>query len=185
MYVSHSLRCVYMAVPRTGSRSVARWLQDDHAARASRKKAVHGNHHGVDAPVLAECRKMGYRIICPVRNPWDVIVSWWHHNPNWFGLGNAEFPQFVEWFPKHGRNRYLDEGRLYSFWSQHATRIVKYERLRQDLARILHVPINLPHIGKSARGPYQEYYTPELRDYVAEKFAPEIEQYGYRFEELE
>lgn len=185
MYVSHKLRCVYMAVPRTASRSVSTWLKEEHAGRGINQKAAMGSHHGISMPTLVTCKKMGYKIICPVRNPWDVIVSWWHHNPRWFGADNEEFAKFVEWFPKHGKNKYLDEGRLYWYWAQHSTRIVRYERLRQDLARILRVPINLPSIGVSDRRPYHTYYTPELRDYVGEKFAPEIEEYGYSFQEVE
>lgn len=184
MYVSHKLRIVYMAVPRTASRSVAQFLRREHAAQITGRKGM-GGHHGISGPDLQDCKHLGYRIICPVRNPWDVIVSWWHHNRNWFGPTNAEFAKFVGRFPIDGRNKYLYEGRLYWSWAQHATRIVRYENLRQDLGRLLQVPINLPEIGISDRKPYQDYYDDELREFVAEAFAPEIREYGYSFEETD
>jgi hypothetical protein len=180
VYVSHKLRIIYMAVPRTASRAVRKFLVEEHRAREVGKKGF-GGHHGIDGKVIRQCYDLGYKIICPVRNPWDVIVSWWHHNPRWFGEANAEFAKFVEWFPKHGKNKYLFEGMLYHFWAQHSTRIIKYEHLRADLARIIRAPVNLEVIGKSDRKPYADYYDDELREYVAEAFAAEIEEYGYSF----
>jgi hypothetical protein len=141
-----------------------------------------GNHHGIEPKTLKACREFNYRIIATVRNPWDVIVSWWHHNQNWFGPTNSEFPRFVSRFPIDGRNNYMAEGRLYWRWTQHATHIIKYERLEADLSRVIRQPVSLPHIGESDRKPYQDYYDAELRAFVAEAFAPEIEEFKYTFQ---
>ena len=45
-------------------------------------------------------------------------------------------------------------------------------------------PLELPDAKREVRKdrrPYQEFYTPEARDYVARVCAPEIEAFGYRF----
>ena len=181
MYVCHKLKVVYFGVPRTASRSVARFLQEDHKAVPIRNKSPGGAHHNIAFPELNRCRELNYRVIATVRNPWDIIVSWWHHNQNWFGRGNAEFEKFVRRFPMDGRNQYLCEDRMYLRYTREATHVIKYERLKTDLQRVLRVPVELPSIGVSDRQLYSRYYNAELRDFVAEAFAEEIEQYRYTF----
>jgi hypothetical protein len=69
----------------------------------------------------------------------------------------------------------------------------KFEALRQDFLDFLgrhDVPIERPFVaalraeppyGSSKRGPYQQYYDPELRDIVAEKADRIVTDYGYVF----
>lgn len=181
MYVCHSLKIVYFGVPRTASRSVAQFLREEHDAVPIRNKSPGGSHHNISFPELRRCREFDYRVIATVRNPWDIIVSWWHHNKDWFGRDNAEFEKFARRFPIDGRNKYSCEGRMYLRYTREATHIIKYERLRTDLARVIRRPVTLPTIGVSERRLYSTYYDSDLRDFVAEAFAEEIEQYGYKF----
>ena len=131
---------------------------------------------------VARLTTMRYRVIACVRNPWDILVSWYHHNKNWFGPKFTEFPDFIRRFPVDRKNVYLENGRMFEMYTKHASHIIHFESQRQDLARILHVPIPLPHIGASDRRPYQSYYDESSREFVAERFSYEIERYGYRFE---
>ncbi len=181
MYVSHELKIVYFGVPRTGSRAVAQFLKERHKAHAVGKSVRLGEHHGIDPHTLKRCREFDYRIIATVRNPWDVIVSWWHHNPEWFGKPNAEFAQFARRFPRHQKNKYLLEDRLFLRYTREATHVIKWERLEKDLARVIRQPVELPVLGASDRQPYQTYYDAELRDFIGEAFAEEIAQFKYSF----
>ena len=40
----------------------------------------------------------------------------------------------------------------------------------------------LPNVNPTRRGDYRDYYDDELRDLVAERFAADIDAFGYRFE---
>jgi len=62
----------------------------------------------------------------------------------------------------------------------------RFETLWEDFARIcdlLHVPYPGPNALKawSKHGPYQDYYTPELRDVIARHEAEMIERFKYTF----
>jgi hypothetical protein len=65
--------------------------------------------------------------------------------------------------------------------------VIRFERLEADFRRVcrtLALPVReLPKINLSKRGDYREYYeTDEMIELVADKFAPEITRFGYRFE---
>jgi hypothetical protein len=42
--------------------------------------------------------------------------------------------------------------------------------------------VSLPHVRRSKGEDYRERYSPELRDLVGERYARDIELFGYRFE---
>jgi len=70
-------------------------------------------------------------------------------------------------------------------------RVVKVERLRDEMSILLDIPRQeiddfTAKLGPAARNkskhlPYQDYYTPELRDAVAHKDRLIIDKYGYSF----
>lgn len=63
--------------------------------------------------------------------------------------------------------------------------IFRFENLAQEfnaLTERLGLPdTKLPHRNPSKKTPYQEYYTDELRRLVAERYARDIELFGYEF----
>jgi len=44
-------------------------------------------------------------------------------------------------------------------------------------------PTTLPQYNRSNREHYSKYYDDELREFVRTRFAPEIERFGYTFEQ--
>lgn len=60
-----------------------------------------------------------------------------------------------------------------------------FERLSEDFDRIIQLvgaqQISLPHVRRSDRGDYREFYTPKLRDMVARRYATDISLLEYKF----
>ena len=71
MIISHVHRYVYIAIPRTGSKSMNRWLMDHYDGEWV------GYHHDWRVPATAD----GYLVFTIVRNPYEKVVSGWYHVP--------------------------------------------------------------------------------------------------------
>lgn len=122
-----------------------------------------------------------------IRNPWDRCVSFFfspHRGPvEW---SPDAFAMFIEKtvIPAHDFLR-LENGEADIFANVDA--VIRYEHLPEDFEAIcqqigIH-PAKLPHVNASRREDYRKYYTNDtLIALVAEKFAPEIVRFDYRFE---
>jgi hypothetical protein len=129
-----------------------------------------------------------------VRNPWDLLVSSYH---------------FVRSTPRHHRSRQTRRLESFEHYVEYELQRDKlsqarmltdrdgrllvddvghFETLPYDFARIcrrLGIRARLPHVNRTAgggRSDYRDFYTPWLRDRVAEHFAAEIGLFGYTFE---
>lgn len=108
-----------------------------------------------------------------------------------------EDPTF-EAFLKQCTGEFRKDGAVYSFTRNQADYLTdrngrllvdfvgRFERLEADVAAVfaeigLGEP-KLPHANKSKRGHYSGYYTPETARIVAERFAKDIDYFGYEFE---
>ena len=106
------------------------------------------------------------------RNPWDRCVS------------------LIAWHKKSGRNHSLRTAArtmmpLSYFGAAEMDYILRFEHLTQDFAMLcgkLGLPARaLPHHNASEHGHRREYFTEETRQIVAERFAEDIERFGYEF----
>ncbi|MFN2237530.1 MAG: sulfotransferase family 2 domain-containing protein [Anaerolineales bacterium] len=71
MIISHTREYVYIGIPRTGSKSMNRWLMDHFEGE------WFGYHHQWRVPEEAR----NYLIFTIVRNPYEREVSGWFHIP--------------------------------------------------------------------------------------------------------
>lgn len=146
-----------------------------------------------------------------VRNPWDRLVSCYANKlsqkhlfqgPERRGtlralqraglyseeMTFADFVKAVSLIPDTEANRH--------FRSQHCfltdrtgalmpDRLYRFERLSDGFAELVSefdLPaVDLPHKKPTAHRDYREYYTIELRDAVARRYARDIELFGYEF----
>lgn len=119
--------------------------------------------------------------VCVVRNPWDRMVSAWSYAGK-----NYEFEEWLtdqEPWANYG----IDMKRTPQIaWSFRCNHTVKYEYLEESWPKLLErmqLPfVPLPKRNTSEHKPYQEYYNDRTREIVADRFGPDIKQFGYTFE---
>jgi len=136
-----------------------------------------------------------------VRNPWDRLVSCWKNKIevpivyNYYyealGVSHPKSLSFADFI------RRLNAGALYTdrHWTplhsliklDSVDFIGRFENLQEDFDIVCDkIGISqqqLPHKNKTKHRHYTEYYDDETRQIVADKYAKDIEYFGYEFEE--
>jgi hypothetical protein len=169
MYIKDDIG--FIAHPKTGSTSAMTVLEGELGFEKR------GQHHEWRQPWLDGLRVRA----ATVRNPWDVMVSWYFHK------GCDGKGPFEQWLPVAlHRNDYIRRGLFFAL--PHANFILRFEDLDNDwkqflkLAGLPHVDLPKKNVGRGRNGRhYREFYGPASRDLVALAFATEIEQLEYTF----
>lgn len=129
--------------------------------------------------------KSRYFKFCFVRNPYERLVSAWSYGFNStprFNVGSVSFKKFIKkhldvWQPIP--INVVDFARGCDF-------IFKYESLQKSFKKIafsLNIRIiELPHVNETNHQHYTEYYDDETKQIVAEKYAKDIQYFGYEFD---
>jgi len=132
-----------------------------------------------------------------VRNPWDRTVSQYHFRiqTGQTGMG-VDPPSFGEWvrgtFGEQDPAFYDDSRFLapqYRWISDAEDRILvdqvcRLESIEEDFGRIcerIGIEAILPHLNRTRRAPYQDYYDDETRDIVGQWFVRDTELFGYSY----
>jgi hypothetical protein len=133
-----------------------------------------------------------------VRNPWDKVVSHYHYRVSTgrSGLQDEHFP-FAGWVRLAYRDRdprYCDVPLMFApqlEWIVDARGQImvdfvgRFERLHEDFAAVcrrIGAHAALPHVKPTAHGDYRDFYDAGSRAIIARAFAPDLEQFGYRFQ---
>ena len=126
-----------------------------------------------------------------VRNPYSRAVSMYKH-PSWSSVKNFEdfcssiskneYPSgFAKWHSTTVSEHIFDDNDLKVDF------VLKLENLQEDFNIVCDkIGIHrqeLPHKNKSQHKHYTEYYNEETKQIVAEKYAKDIEYFGYKFGE--
>ena len=204
--ICHTHKFIFIHIPKTGGTSIESVFDPKAVVKDVRFKHytlcdynnLRGDHHN-------------YFKFSFVRNPWDMTVSMyqylWHKKTGW-GPGwrnkHKHFSKltFEEWvkhpafkFPtikSANVNSHLSgENGTFSSWiacdNSTVDFVGRFETLQQDFNTVcdkIGIPRQeLPHINKTNHKHYTEYYDDETREIVAEKYARDIERFGYEFEE--
>lgn len=214
--ISHRHRFVFLAVPRTGSTTMRRVLdpfsdiRGVHYSRASRDFPFYNHISARDLKLIFE--RCGwdwraYRKFCVVRNPFDRVVSLYHHRLappakrergssalyrirnrlTWWFFSPSSFAQFVEGIDQtRGLTKSIGHFAFTPSGETLVDDILRYERLSEDgpeYLRSLGLPaqdLELPNLNMSeGRRPHDEYYDAETRRRVAELYRFEIDHFGY------
>lgn len=189
MIISEEKKLIFIHIPRTGGTSI-RQLFDfpllGFQTKAADLKAKLGDRWG-------EYFKFGI-----VRNPWDRLVSQYmflREDPigskYQFPGGLAENETFREWI--HRRLGHIPfSGDFYSrewFGDSEGNSllnfVVYFENYEADVRHVLSQfnmnPEELPHLNKSNRSHYRDYYDEETAEIVRQNFSKDIERFGYSY----
>lgn len=133
-----------------------------------------------------------------VRNPWDKVVSHYNYRTRTNQTKMKEDPiPFIDWvICTYGDAKdgfYYDNPKMFQpqvEWLRDyngniaVDSIIKFERLSegfQEIAKIIGVNGNLPHLNKSSRGNYRNYYDRETINIVYNWFHDDVELFRYKF----
>jgi chondroitin 4-sulfotransferase 11 len=131
-----------------------------------------------------------------VRNPWDRLVSTYFNKiVNHFQSGMESFRgiSFEEFVVELEKTDVIDSKcdrhirSLHTLFPSNINFIGRFENLQEDFNMVcdkIGIPQQeLPQKNKGKHKHYTEYYDDETREIVAEKYAKDIEYFGYKFEE--
>ncbi len=189
MIVSDSGRFVFTHVPKTGGISIRSVLEPfaDGQSAVLRETA----HETLPALLAREPRLGSYFKFAFVRNPWDRLVSFHAYareklHPTVPEMQGLDFGHLL---------RLMDRGadwlgRLYALQPQSsyvrgADFVGRFETLKSDFAQVcasLDIRAALPRKNTSEHGSYTGYYDAWGRDFVARRYANDINEFGYAFE---
>ena len=205
--INHKHKFIFVRVAKTASTSMLFSLFNDNQSTAGHilsqiierysidvSKYWHNDSHHyplgiikkvVSAEIYDSYYKFGF-----VRNPWARAISAYKYTVKWHkskGSYNQhpELATFNRWilsiqepFHKYGEQHAYVEGCDF---------IGKIENIQEDFNIVcdkVGIPrAKLPHTNKTKHKHYTEYYDDETREIVAQKYAEDIEHFGYEFGE--
>ena len=185
--IDHKHKFIFVHIPKTAGSSIGNLFQPGYGGPQIHKETY-------DLNLYADYYKFTF-----VRNPWDRWVSEykWSRLQRW--AKQREPMTFPEYCKKQNlASMYLERERVH-LWAQVSVMehclgkvdefsfIGKFENLQQDFNTICDKtgipPQQLPHVNKTRHKHYTEYYDDETREIVAQKYAKDIEYFGYKFGE--
>ncbi len=188
-------KAIFIRLPKTGSQSIEEALLGH--------KIGHSQlwlYRVFDPVRFATYFKFGF-----VRNPWDRVVSAYTFLKNggrnatdhaWaqrYLAGMPSFESFVLALRKQSYRRAVLQKQhfvpQYKFVCDHQGNILadfigRFESLPEDyavIAKQLGVQAELPHINRSKRGHYRDYYNKTTQSITADIYRDDIEIFGYSF----
>ena len=195
--ISHKHKCIFVHIPRTGGSSIEKTLcgQDWGRVEKKTKHLIASTAKKIYAQYWNEYFKFSF-----VRNPWDRMVSMARY-PKYSGVrlkeNSINFNRYLKNFPSlevdprsesKNDNFKPSKGSVYlNILNKELNFIGKFENLQEDFNTVCD-KIGIPrqqllHENPSRHKHYAKYYDDETRQIVAEKYAKDIEYFGYKFGE--
>jgi len=123
-----------------------------------------------------------------VRNPWDLIVSWWHYMSPPHKL--ATFKNFIKNMDKSPPIKQWSWTCNYDSVSDSSDNVIvdfvgKFENIQADLDRICD-KIDISHVklkkkNKTKHKPYESYYDAHSMNLIARRCWKDLKYFGYKF----
>lgn len=190
MIISDEKKFIFIAVPKTGSSSIEKALGKYHNDELPTGIVKHTRFSAIP-----ELFKKPYYKFCFFRNPWDRMVSLYHHHVK---VGDTIFDYkydeigFTEWINKIKLANLDELGRqtdylLYKGKIAPNVAVYKFEEMDDawnHICKTLDIEEELPHINKSKHKHYSTYYNDETRHFIKVREYGVIKMMGYEFEEM-
>ena len=187
--IDHTNKFIFVHIGKTGGTSIEHTLNPN--VNKSQSVKTQGNTEFKGKHWVASNYKRKYRDIFDlyfkftfVRNPWELEVSLC----KWFEMiGDNKFRPFKQHINRRQGNMGFTRFMCDKKGNNLLDFIGKFENLQEDFNYVcdkIGIPQQqLPHINKSKHKHYTEYYDDETKQIVAEKYAKDIEYFGYEFGE--
>lgn len=166
----------FIAHPKTGSQSCRLALKRDLRAQQVR------GHHTVDEPTVDRLTESNGIIACTVRNPFDVMVSWYFYSHR----HADQLPDFSEWVTHtiEAGNGWIEQGMFYG--AKHCNAIIRFEdgverQLNRFLTKCGLPNVSLDYVGSTKHNEYRYYYEPAIKNLVFNRFKKEFQEFDYRW----
>jgi len=196
--ISHKHKCIFIHIPRSAGSSIEQAINPDWIFK-NFKKQKH---------ILASTAKIIYKDYWNdyfkfsfVRNPWDRMVSMSRYS-RFYGCYIKGDKLNIEKYIKKFTGAEIDPRSLsrkcktkeianaiyLNILNEELDFIGRFENLQEDYRKVFSI-INCKNILKHKESNnkklkhYTEYYDDETRELVAEKYAKDIEHFGYKFGE--
>lgn len=185
-YVDHQKKIIYYDVPKTGSTTIRSSLFPE-AWPTGEAPCVNSIQNSRD-------NYEDYFTFTFVRNPWSRMISTWKHFASkdfhikqlissGIDISNLKnFKSFLYMTLCHDNHHWQPQ---HMFMPFDVDFIGRTETFQQDFNIVcdkIGIPKQqLPHKNRSKHKHYTEYYDDETREIVAERYARDIEYFGYDF----
>lgn len=200
MPLSDEHKVLFIHIPKTGGTTIEqlfniKWTEDN-LLSTSYQGDVAPQHFNVAQLQKARPNKwVQYYKFTFVRNPWDRLVSTYH----WFNRGCTTFELFVKYvysMLKEHKDDILKVPNYRSMGFDHlvpqhefvteGVNVFRFEEFAQGVSSLM-AKFDLPierysHANSTKHAHYSTYYSAETQQMVAELYARDIEQFGYKFE---
>lgn len=174
--INHKYKFIFVHIIKTGGTSIEKFFRGrkDHKSASKIKKQLGEN-------IWNEYFKFTF-----VRNPFEKIVSQYHYNRHKWGLKDSTFKEYVKTWSDGQKISTFPQLNLF-YIDEKLDFIGRFENFQEDFNIVcdkIGIPQQqLPHKNKSKHKHYTEYYDEETKQIVAEKYAKDIEYFGYKFGE--
>lgn len=189
MIISHRYKYAYIKTLKTGGTSLEQYLHNNYVEKGDlyTENALAGKPKGTlnrKAKHYFDVR-YNYYSFAVVRNPWDKVVSQYHHIPY---LGEHHEKTFDDWIKT--ANLVKDWYRYADNLKPRVSKIVFYEFLEEGLNEVfdtLELDFNYEEYSSiklrkfSGNKNYRDFYTEETKNIVSRAYRKEIKHFGYKF----
>lgn len=180
---------IFIHINKTGGTSVARGLGISYKTHLTVKEA------SLRIPLSLWDSAFKFTV---VRNPWDKVVSHYEFrvrtNQTGLAKGDINFQEWVRLAYGERRRPWYDNPKMFQAqvdWltgfdgRQKIDFVGRFEDLETAFLTVsgrLQIDAQLPHLNRSPRPDYRQYYDPETREIIRARFRSDCELFGYEFD---
>lgn len=182
-------KVIFIHINKTGGTSIAHLIGLPHKMHLSAQEIIN---------IIGKKEWESAFKFAVVRNPWDKVVSHYKYrvltNQTEMNTNPISFKNWIKCtYGVEKDNFYYDNPKMFQTqvdWLKDdqnkicIDRILKFENLKSDfkeVANIIGVNKQLPHLNQTIKTNYKEYYDEETMEIVSNWFSEDIKLFGYTF----